>query len=413
MDALLILAGLMLMLLGLIWLIRMAFSTSLFWGLGSLLPPITLIYLLRYWRQARKAVLLGALGIIPLIVGVTLLASQDAERLQAILSLQWLEAEQQAPGSLDIRLNGELNGQPFRPQHAELIDGVLSLREGGDFFARREVQIRLDGQPGPQLKLSLLPDDPAPRPLVEISWLLPEQDLPEARMLQRGYTLHLDLQAQTPNRYVGDFHLVLPRSLATNLSGRIELYSDRLRYRDGRVDLSHDSEDTLAYVLRDYLQRRFATRAVSLADLNVSDFSAGKLDLPVTALVDGQSQQLQVQLSKQTRGWQVLDDHYPALPAAQVTPTAPAAAQLQVAPRAQRSVDRRLRFTLQRLLLNPNHYHNLQVRAQTLTGRQAQGRFDGVNTRGEVVIRHTLSGTDEATFQLRPEDIRSIELLEP
>ena len=75
MDALLILAGLMLMLLGLIWLIRMAFSTSLFWGLGSLLPPITLIYLLRYWRQARKAVLLGALGIIPLIVGVTLLAS--------------------------------------------------------------------------------------------------------------------------------------------------------------------------------------------------------------------------------------------------------------------------------------------------------------------------------------------------
>lgn len=34
MDALLILAGLMLMLLGLIWLIRMAFSTSLFWGLG-------------------------------------------------------------------------------------------------------------------------------------------------------------------------------------------------------------------------------------------------------------------------------------------------------------------------------------------------------------------------------------------
>ncbi|WP_258305045.1 hypothetical protein, partial [Escherichia coli] len=81
--------------------------------------------------------------------------------------------------------------------------------------------------------------------------------------------------------------LVLPRSLATNLSGRIELYSDRLRYLDGRVDLSHDSEDTLAYVLRDYLQRRFATRAVSLADLNVSDFSAGKLDLPVTALVDG------------------------------------------------------------------------------------------------------------------------------
>src|SRR5690606_23554223 len=134
MDALLILGGLLLILAGLVWLVMLAFSTSLLWGWGSLLPPITLIYVLRHWRTARKALVVSALGCIPLVVGLVLMASQDAARLEAILSLRWLKDAPKAPAELDIRLNGELNGQPFSPQYAELIDDVLTLREGEDFF---------------------------------------------------------------------------------------------------------------------------------------------------------------------------------------------------------------------------------------------------------------------------------------
>ena len=125
MDALLILGGLLLILAGLVWLVMLAFSTSLLWGWGSLIPPVTLIYVLRHWRTARKAVGLLALGCIPLIVGLTLLAAHDAARLEAILSLRWLKEPAKAPAELDIALHGELNGQAFAPQYAELIDGVL------------------------------------------------------------------------------------------------------------------------------------------------------------------------------------------------------------------------------------------------------------------------------------------------
>ncbi|MBF3357839.1 MFS transporter, partial [Pseudomonas aeruginosa] len=91
MDALLILGGLLLMVAGYIWVIVLAFGTGLLWGYGSLFPPVALAYIGVHWRTARKGVGLAALGCIPLVVGLALLASHDAARLEAILSLRWLK----------------------------------------------------------------------------------------------------------------------------------------------------------------------------------------------------------------------------------------------------------------------------------------------------------------------------------
>lgn len=93
MDALLILGGLLLMVAGYIWVIVLAFGTGLLWGYGSLFPPVALAYIGVHWRTARKGVGLAALGCIPLVVGLALLASHDAARLEAILSLRWLKPE--------------------------------------------------------------------------------------------------------------------------------------------------------------------------------------------------------------------------------------------------------------------------------------------------------------------------------
>src|SRR3989338_4374802 len=118
MDALLILGGLLLILAGLVWLVMRAFATGLLCGWASFIPPFTLLYVLRHWRSARPAVILAGLGIIPLVVGLTLLANHDAQRLEAILSLKWLKPEVQAPAELAIDLRGQLNGRPFAPQQA-------------------------------------------------------------------------------------------------------------------------------------------------------------------------------------------------------------------------------------------------------------------------------------------------------
>lgn len=414
MDALLILSGLLLIVFGLVWLVTLAFGSSLFWGLGSLFPPLTLLYVVRHWRTARKAVVLGSLGFIPLVVGLVLLANHDPERLQAILSLRWLEPAEQAPKELAIDLRGQLHGEAFAPQQAELIDGVLSLREGEDFFARREVNIRLPRVPTGELRLDILPGDNGPLPEIEISWLQPEQDLPEARRLSQGYTLHLNLQPLAPNKMAGEFHLILPPQYQTALSGKLELFTDRLRYREGKVDTRFDSRDTLVYVLEDYLQRRYVSRNVSVRQLPTLNLPAQQVVVQIEAVVDGQVQPLALTLSKSpSRGWMVQGDHYERLPASLTAPVAQIATKPVEAPRSRSTLDRRLRFSLERLLRAPDQYLNLRMRALTEKGRAAEGQFAGINADGRIVIRRELSGPGEASYILRPAEITQIELLEP
>ncbi|MBX9754944.1 MAG: MFS transporter [Pseudomonadaceae bacterium] len=416
MDALLILSGLLLMLFGLVWLIMLAFGSSLFWGLGSLFPPLTLVYVVRHWRIARKAVLLSALGGIPLVVGFVLLASNDPVRFEAIVSLRWLTPAPIKPNELAIELHGQLNGEPFAPQQGELIDGVLSLREGQEFFAQRAVNIHLPGMANGAVHLSVLPTDAQPLPEVEVSWLLPEHDLPEARRLNHGYTLYLDLQPLAPNKMVGDFHLVLPAQFSTTLSGKIELFTNHLGYIDGKVDSHFDSRDTLSYVIEDYLQRRYANRAVRLGKLPAVSFPASSLELEVEALVNGQPQQLTLLLSKtEALGWTVQGDQFSRLPELVAVTPAPLSSlsSTHAAPPARSTVDRRLRFSLERLQRTPEQYSNLLIRVTTAQGSVAQGRFAELNAAGRIVIRREISGPGEASYILRPDEISQIELLEP
>ncbi|MFP6847097.1 MAG: MFS transporter [Pseudomonas sp.] len=417
MDALLILGGLLLILAGLVWLVMRAFATSLLWGWASLLPPFTLLYVVRHWRSARPALLLSGLGIIPLVVGVALLASKDAQRLEAILSLQWLQPETPVQADLAIDLRGVLHGREFSPKQAELIDGVLSLREGPDFFAQSELLIRLPTvSPGP-VRVDVLPSDEGVLPEVEVSWLLPEQELPEARRLSRGYTLHLDLQPVPPNKLVGDLHLVLPAQYKTTLSGKVELFSNGLRYRKGAVDRQFDSADTLSFVIEDYLQRRFATRKVQVLPLGNFSFPQQRIDLNVQARINGELQQLPVLLEKQDqRGWQVADDRFPVLPTVDAAPAVPAKTVISAAAmpeRVSRPLDRRVRFSLEGLLRSPSRYQNLNMRATTERGNSAEGRFQGIDQEGRIVLRQRMGAQGEVSYNLLPQEISRIELLEP
>jgi hypothetical protein len=410
MDTLLILLGLLLILAGYLWLISRAFSRSLLWGVASLLPPLALLFVFSQWRHARSAVGLSALGCIPLVVGLTLLAAQDSSRLEAILSLQWLKPEPVVKPELAIELRGELNGKPFEPEQAEFIDGVLSLREGQDFYAHREVQVRLPTPVSGPLRLDVLPDDKGRLPEIEVSWLAPGQDLPEAVRLQRGYSLHLDLVPQAPNRMNGSFHLVLPAEMQTTLSGTIEVYTDRLRYRDGRVDTRFDSRDTLDYVLQDYLQRRFARRDVSISRIPPLDTQRSSQEIPLSVQVGEQSQDLYLVLEKtEARGWGVRGDRYPPLKATQ--PAVPAAAV--AAPEPPRPVQQAAetgRLSLERLQAAPQRYVNRAMRVTTERGRTAEGVFVGLNPEGRIVIRRVLEGPGEASYTLRPSEILDIEL---
>ncbi|MCM2320897.1 hypothetical protein SAMN05216201_103258 [Pseudomonas linyingensis] len=415
MDALLIVGGLLLILFGLLWLVARAFATSLLWGCASLLPPLTLLFIVSQWRRARSAVMLMGLGSIPLVVGLTMLASHDADRLAAIISLRWLEEEPRVASGLDIRLRAEFNGTDFAPQSGELIDGTLVLREGDDFFARRELSIRLPAYTGGDLRLDVLPEDRGDLPEIELSWLLPDQELPEARRIASGYTLHLDLKAVPPNRLRGDFHLVLPPSYRTSLSGDVELYSSRLRYRDGRVDTRYNSQETVAWVIADYLQRSSRRHDVRLQPLPLLDLSAERLDLEVEARVDGVPRRTRLSLSRsEMHGWRVDGDRaapLPPLSEEELRRTAPV--PTTIVRGDARPLDRRIGFSLERLLDAPSRFLGARVQVLTERGRSAEGRFAGLNEEGRLVIQHSLGGQGEASFLLRPSEVAQIELLEP
>ncbi len=147
MDALLILGGLLLMVAGYIWVIVLAFGTGLLWGYGSLFPPVALAYIGVHWRTARKGVGLAALGCIPLVVGLALLASHDAARLEAILSLRWLKPEARPPAELAIALSGGVQRQAFRAAERRVDRRRAEPAPGARFYAQRELQIRLPAQP--------------------------------------------------------------------------------------------------------------------------------------------------------------------------------------------------------------------------------------------------------------------------
>jgi hypothetical protein len=421
MAALLILGGFLLIGLGLLWLIVIAFKVSLLWGFGSFFPPIMLLFIVRCWSVARKAVMFTALGVVPLTAGVTQLASEDASKIDALLSLSWLQPTvEDTHAKMRFDLHGELYGQSFQPHYGELIDGVLVLREGRDFFAQRELRITLPrnlaSQAMKRLRLDVLPQDIDDLPEIEIMWLQAGQALPEARRINRGYTLHLDLFGQPPNTLQGDFHLVLPPHFKTSVSGDVLLLTDRLQYIAGKVNRQYDAISTLEYVIEDYLQRRFAVDSVRIEPLETPLPLVSPIDIAVTADVSGQQRTAFARLIKDTKvGWVVAGDQYPeyVAPSQSSASTANEERAIPMSLNAQNRNDRRIGFTLQRLLLNPAQYQNVQVQVQTTQGNQVVGRFMGLDTENALIIEREVKAPGRVSFTLLANEISQITLLEP
>lgn len=421
MAALLILGGFLLIGLGLLWLVVLAFKVSLLWGFGSFFPPITLLFIVRCWSVARKAVVFTALGLVPLTAGVTQLASEDASKVEALLNLSWLQhATEEAHTKVRFDLHGELYGQTFQPHYGELIDGVLVLREGRDFFAQRELRIALPrslvSQTMKTLRLDVLPQDIGDLPEIEIMWLQAGQALPEARRISRGYTLHLDFLSQPPNKLQGGFHLVLPPQFKTSMSGDVQLLTDRLQYIDGEVDRKYDAISTLEYVIEDYLQRRFAVDSARIEPIETPMPLVSPIDMTVTADILGQQRIAFVRLIKDTRGsWMVAGDQYPKYVGQTQSNTSTASEEkgTLISHNANPRSDRQIRFTLQRLLANPVEYQNVEVQVQTTQGNQVRGRFVSLNAEGALIIEREVKAPGMVSFTLLPNEISQIILLEP
>ncbi|MCY1429983.1 hypothetical protein D9M71_459180 [compost metagenome] len=181
------------------------------------------------------------------------------------------------------------------------------------------------------------------------------------------------------------------------------------------MDTHFDSQDTLAWVLRDYLQRRFASREVELSPLPRLETRRNELSVPLGFRVAGQPDWLRLELYRSAqKGWAVRDDHYPKLreDAAPAQAGVVAEQQPEVVAAAPAPVQQGP-LALEQLRAAPQQFQNRRMRVITQRGSTAEGVFTGLDSEGQIVIRRIISGPGQASFVLHPADVMSIELLAP
>lgn len=73
MGMILSILGIVIALVGGIWLLVKAFQTSILWGLGCLfLAPVQLVFIIMHWGEAKKPFLIYLAGIILMVLGAVL-----------------------------------------------------------------------------------------------------------------------------------------------------------------------------------------------------------------------------------------------------------------------------------------------------------------------------------------------------
>ncbi len=164
-------------------------------------------------------------------------------------------------------LSGRIHGESFRYDRVELIDGVLSVRQGSGFLPELEVRVFLDTDiDGAKLEerktISVHPGNPTAPP-VHISWRDDEGRL-QTEIIRRGYRMELQLAQLDQKQLKGFLQLIFPDVTRSFLSGEFVAYTNHLHYKgNGDVDRGYTHPDTLEYVARIYVMGQYPSGAVA------------------------------------------------------------------------------------------------------------------------------------------------------
>lgn len=358
MVALLLMSGITLLGVATIWMIEHASHRGVA-GWRLLLPFGAGDYVREYWQDVRWFALARVLGIALMAAGAGVAIAQNPALLSQP-SLIWqptsskvTEGSTQAGVSefmavkekalLAMRgddkrdLSGLLHGKPFTYQRVELIDGVLSAREGSDFLPDLEVRILINLDPTgmtDRRSFYVQPTDRNP-PQVYLSWRDSQGKL-QTRIIKHGYSLELQLAPLTEYRLNGFMQLVLPGQLDSYLSGNFIAETNHLRYSNGQVDIAYDDPDTLKYVARDFLSSQYradAIRSVVVDQVTMDRDSDQGSAVARVLLSNDQLEEHRVKLQRAEFGWQVVagSDQSTILRAASVQDDSAAASAKPVA----------------------------------------------------------------------------------
>jgi len=398
MAAMLILAGLLVFLLSWLWLIWRAFMFKPFWGLAVVLPPLAAIFLLLHWRRAVLPLMLLIFSMGVLSAGTYQLATEQPEQWQKIMAWHWFATGNAQAWGGEGQLQGSIFGQRFLVHSAEIDANVLYLREKTTDGFAAQLKINLLNTPNLQqqggLFVDVLPDDQQPLPHIEIVWYDYERGQRLKKQITSDYTMHIALNSEPPNQLVGDFYLALATPQHTQVSGVLQVNSDKLRYQGTQVDLSYDHAQTIDYLLQDYSRAELEVDNLHFKRTSTLEVFSVPLSVQGQLLIANKSFPVQFTLTKD-QDWQVVDSNLAAI------------AQ-QLAMRTRLEMAQPEGFSVAQLLTDVERYLHQAMQIKTINGHRFRGRFQGLNAEGGLIFKRDMHKGGGVTLQLQPAEIEEI-----
>ncbi len=120
---------------------------------------------------------------------------------------------------------GMANGEEFKVEDAKIRDGILSLRQGEDFFADVEFTIFLfldEGTEAAGQKFKVAPDDGFGSPHVHWKFMVEGRELPEVEMFMDEYSMKLEFGDEADGKLPGKIYLCLPDDSKSFVAGTFE-----------------------------------------------------------------------------------------------------------------------------------------------------------------------------------------------
>lgn len=219
MDALLILSGALVLLVGWVWLVVNSMRRSV----GKMLLALffgPLTFLLRGLGYPIWPRLLMTVGLAGIIGGSVLLHNEHPGRLEQLVA-GGLSAEA-APRA---GLRGTIMGQPFNPTDIDWRGDDLVFEESIDGRIRRSLTIRFGNASELLMQpvVERLPDDQGAWPELILHWHTGAMSEPGLRRVTDEYSLSLDFARTAEGETEGRIHLHLPSIHSTWLTGQIHL----------------------------------------------------------------------------------------------------------------------------------------------------------------------------------------------
>ncbi len=150
------------------------------------------------------------------------IVAYNAELQEALAARQRLVES----GALLVPVNtpaaGQIGGLPFTVEKATLKDGILTLRQGNEFFADREVAIFLflkNGESPIGRKWEIGEGADAGSPHIHFSWKDAGQSLPKTKILMNDYRLHLEFASGKNGTVNGRIALAAPGQQKSRVNG--------------------------------------------------------------------------------------------------------------------------------------------------------------------------------------------------